>query len=387
MAEKHPVSKLKRRKTSVEDCKSEHLQRSLPKESIGSSLVKQEQPKCNRASDRAQSVREWWAQPGLSPLERVWALTLQAFSPQVLGASNPELLSDLPPPQAQLKSNAREKQAEWRWCCLGDEVGALPEMPPVAESVCVPTSSASPGQPVPVLPANAAPPPPPPASCPSDRGAPPRLHVWASARAPTGSPPARQEEEEEEGRKRHCGVSVPTKASPSGHRGTGDEGRTAVGMATSGPATSSIASLAPATDTRPRGRPEPAAGTAGSAATPTAAVTLAPLFSTGRGAQGGRGGRAKEEEVKRRPRPPKEHCPGTRAPTTPSHSGTRAPTTPSHSGTRAPPTPSAGAGAGAGAGTGTGAQAQGASVSAQPRKAAGIVLECCPMCLLPFPAG
>ncbi|XP_031421428.1 translation initiation factor IF-2 isoform X2 [Clupea harengus] len=331
MTEKHQtVSKLKRRKTSLEDCKPEQLHRTLPRESIGVFLAQQEQPSCKRACDPSGALRgqEWWAQSGLSPLERLWAITLQAFSAQPPETSSTELLPELPPPLTP--TCAREKRAEWRWCCLDDEVGALPEMPVVAQHP--PVSSASSGQPVPVAPANAVPTE---TTCLSDRAAPKRMCAGAGARARAGG---------EEGRQRSATVSVPT--SQRCHQ-SGDKGLRGVGMATTRPATSSASSLAVATDTRTRGGREPAAGTA---ATATASVTLETFFSAGRGGGGGGGGGVKKEGIKQRP--PTDH----------------------QSGTGVPPTPSAGQ--------------QGASVEAKRGGGAGARdLDCCPMCLMPFPAG
>ncbi|KAG5282505.1 hypothetical protein AALO_G00056750 [Alosa alosa] len=312
MTEKHPVSKLKRRKTSLEECKSEQPHRTVPRESMGSFLALQEQrPSCNRAaycpSGVVQDVQDWWAQPGLPP-ERLWALTLQAFSAQPPEPSATEQLPELPSPHTQ--TCARVKPAEWRWCCLGDEVGALPERPTVAQRV--PASAAS---------------------------------SAASPRARAGQE-GEEDEEEVDGGRRSGPVTVPTEASQRWSQG-GGRGRRGIAAATSRPAASSASSLAAATDARAKGWRESAAGTA---ATATAGVTLDAFFGGGGGRGGGRGGggggQGKEEGIKRRP-------------------------TDQRSGTQAPPTPSPGQqGASAGAG--------GAGVRG---------LECCPMCLMPFPAG
>ncbi|XP_041953306.1 translation initiation factor IF-2 [Alosa sapidissima] len=343
MTEKHPVSKLKRRKTSLEECKSEQPHRTVPRESMGSFLALQEQrPSCNRAaycpSGVVQDVQDWWAQPGLPPLERLWALTLQAFSAQPPEPSATEQLPELPSPHTQ--TCARVKPAEWRWCCLGDEVGALPERPAVAQRA--PASAASSGQRVPVTPANAVPTE---TTCLSRRSAPEPEGACAGASGQargTAGQEGEEDEEEVDGGRRSGPVTVPTEASQRWSQG-GGRGRRGIAAATSRPAASSASSLAAATDARAKGWRESAAGTA---ATATAGVTLDAFFGGGGGRGGGGEGRGKEEGIKRRP-------------------------TDQRSGTQAPPTPSPGQqGASAGAG--------GAGVRG---------LECCPMCLMPFPAG
>ncbi|XP_062396526.1 translation initiation factor IF-2 isoform X2 [Sardina pilchardus] len=332
MPEKHTVSKLKRRKTSVEECKSDQAHRTVLRESIGSSLAQQEQrPSCIRAaycpSGAVRDGQGWWARPGLPPLERLWALTLQAFSAQPPEPSATEQLPELPPPHTQ--TCARVKRGEWRWCCLGDEVGALPERPAVAQRA--PAGSASSGQPVPVAPANAVPTE---TTCLSRRRAAPepeRVCTDASGRARgTAGHEEEEEDEEEDGGHSRGPIAVPTEASQRRSQG-GDGGRRGIAAATG----------------RPKGWRESAAGTA---ATATAGVRLDTFFGGGRG--GGRGGRAKEEGIKRRP-------------------------TDQRSGTQAPPTPSPGQ-------QGASAAAAGAAGASG---AGGSGLECCPMCLMPFPAG
>ncbi|XP_051282372.1 Fanconi anemia core complex-associated protein 20 isoform X2 [Dicentrarchus labrax] len=117
MAENHSKSKLKRKKSSVEDLQPELSTRGpLNKSSMLSRDLSAEEP--GRRSVVAAAV--WWNRQQLPAVESLWALTLKA----ALENQHWDMVPDLPHPST-VRPTAL-KLDDLRWCDLSEEVLPFP---------------------------------------------------------------------------------------------------------------------------------------------------------------------------------------------------------------------------------------------------------------------
>ncbi|KAG9270150.1 hypothetical protein AMEX_G15068 [Astyanax mexicanus] len=140
------MSKLKRKRVSVaEESKPEgkpeirNIFQSL-RNPGGTSSSKS----CSSAGHRGDGGEPWWAATELTAEEKIW-MTLQGFCPEAF--SSPASVYCVPElPQLPEKAE-EEKQSEWRWCRLDEEVPELPVLkdlqscaPNHCTKPCVPNS-------------------------------------------------------------------------------------------------------------------------------------------------------------------------------------------------------------------------------------------------------
>ncbi|KAK2841515.1 hypothetical protein Q7C36_013094 [Tachysurus vachellii] len=106
------MSKLKRRKTAVEEIRSEHQFRI---KDLNQSL------RIPDAGSPAGEGSSYWTSPDLSDVEKVWLEILQSLCPQFLAQDTTLCVPHLP--QLSVKE---EKQSEHHWCSLDEEVLPFP---------------------------------------------------------------------------------------------------------------------------------------------------------------------------------------------------------------------------------------------------------------------
>ncbi|XP_028848441.1 forkhead box protein C1 isoform X2 [Denticeps clupeoides] len=297
----------------------------------------------------------WWDQPDLPQAEKLWALTLKAFIPS-LKQEEWEAVPDLP--EASLLKSDDGKREEWRWCCPGDEVSALPESP--AEFQRETRKASQPGQQVP----------PPHASPMSGEAGSSNSHpkpaVPSQVRGGASSDPGATLASDSSGV--HARVPVP--ASESWHQK--EENRTGQRMKI--PSSSHRRKDAVHPNAEPD-RPGTSAGARRKRETEqecqtkiTAAMGVVSLERTGSVRSAGV---AQRDGIKRRASPALQRGGGGVSDS-------------SAAGPPAPPLISASAPKRGGDG-GEGAGSQSARGGGAPGRIGG--LDCCPMCLMPFPAG
>ncbi|KAL6459431.1 hypothetical protein MHYP_G00329030 [Metynnis hypsauchen] len=112
------MSKLRRKKAAAEENKpgAKSGFRDLRKSLLSSDG--------DSSSTSSGSSRPWWAAADLAAVEKLWALTLQAFCPAM--SSAPAMAFWVPElPETPTKAE-QEEPSEWRWCCLDEDVSELP---------------------------------------------------------------------------------------------------------------------------------------------------------------------------------------------------------------------------------------------------------------------
>ncbi|KAM6981791.1 uncharacterized protein LKV04_012509 [Tautogolabrus adspersus] len=120
MAEKPLKSKLKRKKSSVEDLQSDFSPRGTQRRSP---LVPGD-----RTAEPGRSVvpaAVWWNREQLPAVEALWALTLKSAQ-LYLQDQNWDLIPDLPEPSTARPSALKED--DQHWCDLNEEVAPFPEL-------------------------------------------------------------------------------------------------------------------------------------------------------------------------------------------------------------------------------------------------------------------
>ncbi|KAL7884448.1 hypothetical protein AOLI_G00072180 [Acnodon oligacanthus] len=126
------MSKLRRKKAATEENKpgAKSGFRDL-RESLRSSDG-------DSSSTSRGSSRPWWAAADLAEVEKLWALTLQAFCPARF--STPAMASWVPELSETPMRAEWEEPSERRWCCLDEDVSELPALSdPLG---CIPIHSA-----------------------------------------------------------------------------------------------------------------------------------------------------------------------------------------------------------------------------------------------------
>ncbi|XP_048064708.1 fibroin heavy chain isoform X3 [Megalobrama amblycephala] len=114
------MSKLKRKKLSVEESRSE--QHSRIKKS-NESLCTVQDSSCSKTSTGRE---RWWESSELSDVERLWALTLRALCP-ALQSDQEEPIPQLPPPSST--KTPVQKVSDWRWCNADEDANPPPDLP------------------------------------------------------------------------------------------------------------------------------------------------------------------------------------------------------------------------------------------------------------------
>ncbi|KAF7210556.1 Fanconi anemia core complex-associated protein 20 isoform X2 [Nothobranchius furzeri] len=137
MTGKFPKSKLKRKRTSVEDVEPEtSTYRGLPSASGTGGASTHREPDAGSgrsAAPSAPSAPAWWRTVPPGSAEALWAATLTSALPY-LDKERWDPLPDLPPCSAAKPKNSDQE----RWCDLGSEVRPFPE-----SSLRTPSSLAS----------------------------------------------------------------------------------------------------------------------------------------------------------------------------------------------------------------------------------------------------
>ncbi|ROI46669.1 hypothetical protein DPX16_7787 [Anabarilius grahami] len=114
------MSKLKRKKLSVEESRSE--QHSRIKKS-NDSLCTVQDSSCSKTSTGRE---RWWESSELNDVERLWALTLRALCP-ALQSDQEEPIPQLPPPSST--KTPVQKVSDWRWCNADEDTNPPPDLP------------------------------------------------------------------------------------------------------------------------------------------------------------------------------------------------------------------------------------------------------------------
>ncbi|KAK6303160.1 hypothetical protein J4Q44_G00256140 [Coregonus suidteri] len=123
MAEKCPKSKLKRKKLSIEEPRTDIFFRNT--------LIKNNESS-NASIESLSSTRPvvpteaWWSRGDLAAIESLWALTLSSALP-CLEAHPWDPVPDLP--TASTLSSTVDQQSEWRWCSLSEDMTPFPSSP------------------------------------------------------------------------------------------------------------------------------------------------------------------------------------------------------------------------------------------------------------------
>ncbi|XP_043102673.1 uncharacterized protein si:ch73-70k4.1 [Puntigrus tetrazona] len=111
------MSKLKRKKSVIGESGCE--QQTTIKKS-NSSLSAEQDSKTSTVRTR------WWESSDLSDVERLWALTLRAFCP-ALQSDEEECVPPLPLPSS--KKTTVQKVGDWRWCTADEDINPPPDLP------------------------------------------------------------------------------------------------------------------------------------------------------------------------------------------------------------------------------------------------------------------
>ncbi|XP_056628342.1 uncharacterized protein si:ch73-70k4.1 [Triplophysa dalaica] len=121
------MSKLKRKKPAVEKCRPE--QQSVVKNTSESFRRVQESHCSKTLTDRSPGAAvPWWKRSELNDDERIWALTLTALCP-TLQTHQEECIPPLPPPSSTLLQGAPvEKVSDWKWGLSNKDID-LPGLP------------------------------------------------------------------------------------------------------------------------------------------------------------------------------------------------------------------------------------------------------------------
>ncbi|XP_056319826.1 uncharacterized protein si:ch73-70k4.1 [Danio aesculapii] len=119
------MSKLKRKKLSVEDSKSEQQTRIKKSNDGRCSVALLEDSRC--ATTSAGSRERWWESSELSDAERLWALTLTALCPNLQSDDLEESIPQLPPPSST--KTPVQAVSDWRWCNADKDVNPPPGLP------------------------------------------------------------------------------------------------------------------------------------------------------------------------------------------------------------------------------------------------------------------
>ncbi|XP_051525279.1 keratin, type I cytoskeletal 9 [Myxocyprinus asiaticus] len=122
------MSKLKRKKSAVEECRSEQLFRIKKTNENLCTLQESSCSKTSTGSSAADAV-SWWERSELSDVERIWALTWRALCP-TLQPNEEEYVPQLPPPSSTFpQRDPVEKVSDWRWHSPDEVVNAPPDLP------------------------------------------------------------------------------------------------------------------------------------------------------------------------------------------------------------------------------------------------------------------
>ncbi|KAI7798049.1 putative fibroin heavy chain [Triplophysa rosa] len=121
------MSKLKRKKPAVENCRPE--QQSVVKNTSESFRRVQESHCSKTLTDSSPGgAVPWWERSELNDVERIWALTLTALCP-TLQTHQEECIPQLPPPSSTLLQGAPvEKVSDWKWGSPNKDFD-LPDLP------------------------------------------------------------------------------------------------------------------------------------------------------------------------------------------------------------------------------------------------------------------
>ncbi|KAL1270111.1 hypothetical protein QQF64_032400 [Cirrhinus molitorella] len=114
------MSKLKRKKSAIEESRCE--QQSRIKKSNDSPSEVQD----SSCSTTSTGGARWWESSELNDAERLWALTLRAFCP-ALQSDQEECIPQLPPPSST--KTPVQKVSDWRWCSADEDVNPPPDLP------------------------------------------------------------------------------------------------------------------------------------------------------------------------------------------------------------------------------------------------------------------
>lgn len=117
------MSKLKRKKLSVEESRSEQQTR-IKKLNDSRCSVALQDSSC--ATTSAGSRERWWESSELSDAERLWALTLTALCPNLQSDDLEESIPQLPPPSS---TKTVQTVNDWRWCNADKDVNPPPGLP------------------------------------------------------------------------------------------------------------------------------------------------------------------------------------------------------------------------------------------------------------------
>ncbi|XP_017537289.1 uncharacterized protein si:ch73-70k4.1 [Pygocentrus nattereri] len=114
------MSKLRRKKAAAEENKpgAKSGCRDLRKSLLSSDG--------DSSSTSSGSSRPWWAAADLAAVEKLWALTLQAFCPAV--SSTPAMVFWVPELPETPTWAEQEEPSERHWCCLDEDVSELPAL-------------------------------------------------------------------------------------------------------------------------------------------------------------------------------------------------------------------------------------------------------------------
>ncbi|KAI2661806.1 Trophinin [Labeo rohita] len=115
------MSKLKRKKSSIEESRCERQSRN---KKSNDSLSEVQDSSCSTTSNVTGRTR-WWESSDLSDAERLWALTLRAFCPS-LQSDQEERIPQLPPPSS---TKTLVQVSDWRWCSADEDVNPPPDLP------------------------------------------------------------------------------------------------------------------------------------------------------------------------------------------------------------------------------------------------------------------
>ncbi|XP_051963993.1 keratin, type I cytoskeletal 9 [Xyrauchen texanus] len=122
------MSKLKRKKSAVEECRSEQQFRIKKTNENVCTVQESNCSKTSTGSSAADAV-SWWERSELSDVERIWALTWRALCP-TLQPNKEEYVPKLPPPSSTFPQRGPvEKVSDWRWHSPDEDVNAPPDLP------------------------------------------------------------------------------------------------------------------------------------------------------------------------------------------------------------------------------------------------------------------
>ncbi|KAI4902465.1 hypothetical protein NFI96_015569 [Prochilodus magdalenae] len=124
------MSKLKRKKAPAEENKPE------PR-SVFRDLPESLRNPGGDTSSRSSPSRPWWTAADLSEVEKLWALTLQDLLPAM--SSSPAMGYHVPElPETPMKAES-EEQCEERWCSLDEDADELPALTDSPDCILIPS--------------------------------------------------------------------------------------------------------------------------------------------------------------------------------------------------------------------------------------------------------